>query len=342
MYVYVDYLKRNKILQLVAIAFLGVLCILVPCRLLYSKMHSVYNPLSDVQVPVNWDRTYTENADDYAKQFEYDSSSWSTVEPNAEEKFAAVTVDSPPEAAFEFAADGYANVSVHSQTASDRELALMTENKAWEYITNGIWTEYPTTSFNANKDKLVELQQTNTETITVKVWYWANPDSDTDMRKVTREKTFAVNSKLARTFEHIFEDIYNDPTKPVVNIGDSAMGTWVLRGKNHNGSKTMSAHSLGVAIDINPSTGSFNVNGTWYGNAYGQKAMPEYIWKQLPECHKKYHVLYNGSPIVEIFKSYGFYWGGDWKSGTDSMHLSYLGDGRSARSTGIANYKERE
>lgn len=340
---YIDYLKKYPVLQLVIIAFVGVLCICVPARMLYTKTHSTYNPLAGMEIPVNWDKSYAEDATAYEQQFTYDDKSWSTVTPDAEETFVAVTIDAlPPEAAFEFAADGYASVTTPHQTAGDQEIALMTEDAAWDYITNGIWTSYPTSSFNANRNKLVELQQTNTETITVKVWYWANPKSDTDMRKVTKEKTFAVNSKLSETFKHIFEDIYNDPTKPVINLADSAMGTWVLRGKNHNGSKTMSAHSLGVAIDINPSTGSFYVNGTWYGNAYGQKAMPEYIWKQLPECHDKYHVLYNGSPIVEIFKSYGFYWGGDWKSGTDSMHLSYLGDGSSARKTGIENYKERQ
>ena len=340
---YVDYIKSNKIMQLSLIAILSVMCVVIPGKLLYDKMHSVYSPLDGLKIPVSWDRSYVESSEAYEIQFAYDDISWETVPPDAIEEFAAVTIDAKlPEASFSFAADGYASVKTPNQTASDVEIALMSENEAWEYITNGLWTEYPTSSFKANKSKLVELQQTNTETITVRVWYWANPDDETDMRKVTKTKTFAVNSKLARTFEHIFEDIYNDPMKPIINLADTAMGTWVLRGKNHNDSKTMSAHSLGVAIDINPSTGSFNVNGTWYGNAYGQRAMPESVWKLLPETHKKYHVLYNGSPIVEIFKSYGFYWGGDWKSGTDSMHLSYLGDGSSARKTGIANYNERK
>ena len=161
------------------------------------------------------------------------------------------------------------------------------------------------------------------------------------MSKKTITKTFAVNSKIASVFEHIFEDIYKHPSQPVINIGDKGMGTWVLRGKNHKDSNTMSSHSLGVAIDINPSTGSFYVNGKWYGNAYGQNKMPSSMWSQLPEVQKKYHVLYDGCPIVEIFKSYGFYWGGDWTSGTDAMHLSYIGDGSSARATGIKNFNER-
>lgn len=339
----VEHLRVTKAVPVAFLAFLSVLVIAFPARLLYIKSHSPAF-LSSLSVPVNWDKSYSEVEEEYAEQFVYDEVDWETTEPDAfSQEFAALEIPAEiPSTEFSFSADDYASVETKNQTASDQELALMPENDAWNYVTNGIWAEYPTGSFNANRDKLEELRNTNTETITVRVWYWANPKDDTDMRKITETKTFAVNSKLARTFEHIFEDIYNDPTRPIVNIGDGAMGTWVLRGKNHNNSKTMSAHSLGVAIDINPSTGSFNVNGTWYGNAYGQKAMPEVVWRELPECHDKYHVLYNGSPIVEIFKSYGFYWGGDWKSGTDSMHLSYLGDGKAARETGIANYKERQ
>ncbi|MCM1215036.1 MAG: M15 family metallopeptidase [Lachnospiraceae bacterium] len=333
---------NNKLWCYLLIGIVAASVIVVPSVMLYKKTHTVYSPLSGIEIPVNWDSNYVENIEDYEQQFIYDDVAWSSVAPEDEERFAAVTIDAElPPAEFAFAADGYASVSVHSQTATDKEIALMSENEAWEYVTNGLWSEYPKSSFKENKSKLVELQQTNTETITVKVWYWANPEDDSDMRKVTKTKMFAVNSKLAETFIHIFDDIYNDPSKPIINLADSAMGTWVLRGKNHNDSRTMSGHSLGTTIDINPSTGSFNVNGTWYGNAYGQKAMPEYIWKQLPESHDKYHVLYNGCPIVEIFKSYGFYWGGDWKSGTDSMHLAYLGDGGSAREAGIQNYKDR-
>lgn len=325
-------------------SLIAALVVILPITALRKKMTSTYSVLDDLEIPVHWDKDYTESASDYEQMFAYDNMSWDTITPDDTfEQFQTVNIDVDiPPAEFSFAADGYDTVTTHNQTAADVELATMTENEAWEYVTNGLWTSYPKTSFSQNKDKLVTLQNTNTETITVRVWYWANPKDDTNMNKVTKEKTFAVNSKLARTFEHIFQDIYEHPSRPVINIGDSAMGTWVLRGKNHNSSKTMSAHSLGVAIDINPSSGSFYVNGKWYGNAYGQSAMPESIWKLLPETHDKYHVLYNGCPIVEVFKSYGFYWGGDWRSGTDSMHLSYLGDGSSARETGIENYEERK
>lgn len=295
----------------------------------FSDEDMVFTP------PSQWSVSYNEDVADYNKVFSEQEVNWSTVPPD-ENSFTTVTLNNTGSAEFVSVADNSVNVSL---TSEDKELALMGESEAWKCISNGIFTDYPTTSFAQNVDKLRKLQQMNTETITVDCWYWKNPADETDMTKVKATKTFAVNSSISCLFKHAFEDIFNNPNKPVLNLADTGMGTWVLRGKNHDSSRTMSSHALGCAIDINPSTGSFNVNGVWYGNAYGQKAMPESIWNQLPECHTKYHVLYDGSPIVETFKAYGFYWGGDWESGTDAMHIAFIGDGRNARSIGINNYK---
>lgn len=228
-----------------------------------------------------------------------------------------------------------------SHTTEDEEkLIMMDEIEAWTYLTNGKITDYPSVPYYTIKPQILELRQENTTKITVPIWYWANPGDETDMSKISTTKDFEVNVKLAGLFQHIFQDIYSHPSKPVINIADGGMGTWVTRGKNHSDYKTVSAHALGGAIDINPSTGTFNINGTRYGNGYKNKAMSQSVWEALPESHKKYHVLYIDCPIVTIFKSYGFYWGGDWKSGTDPMHLAFIGDGSNARSVGQDNYKK--
>lgn len=282
---------------------------------------------------VNWDVNYSESQKDYIK-YNATYEDWEVFIPDSDDVYTTVEVDPT----FVYTANETFESKASSLTLNDEELIMLSENEAWTLISNGYFNAYPNVAYKTIKSEVAAIQASNTKTITVKVWYWANPSDDTDMTKTTVTKTFAVNSTIASLFEHAFEDIYNDPSKPVINIGDAGMGTWVLRGKNHNDNNTLSSHAIGAAIDINPSTGSFYVNGTWYGNAYGQKAMSQNIWAQLPECHKKYHVLYNDCPIVKIFKSYGFYWGGDWSSGTDCMHLAFIGDGSSARKTGQSNY----
>lgn len=246
-------------------------------------------------------------------------------------EFSSVTVDNFG------TVDTFESVNVDI-SKSNRDLILLSDDNAWSVITNGLFTSYPSGSYTDNESKLKKLYNENMVMITVPVWYWENPKDNTNMNKVSVNKDFAVNASVADLFIDIFNDIYQDPAKPVINIGDSGMGTWVLRGKNHNNNSSLSGHSLGTTIDINPSTGSFKVNGIWYGNGYGHKAMPKSVWEQLPECHDKYHVLYIDCPIVQIFKSYGFVWGGDWTSGTDCMHFSFLGDGKNAREKGQANY----
>lgn len=228
-------------------------------------------------------------------------------------------------------------LQITHMTEEDKRLIKMSEEEAWIMCSSSIFDSYPKQPYREIADLVSAIKEENTEDIVVKCWYWEDPSNDTNMNKITVDKKFTVNKAVAQLFTHIFEDIYECADQPIINIGDGAMGTWVLRGKNHNDNNTLSAHSIGTAIDINPSTGSYNIGGVWYGNGYGQNVMTTDIWNNLPESHQKYHVLYDNSSIVKVFKAYGFYWGGDWNSTKDNMHFGYIGDG-SGREVGLNNY----
>jgi hypothetical protein len=219
---------------------------------------------------------------------------------------------------------------------SDSDIITMSDPDAWKLISGGIFTEYPSSPYSSIESQIKEIYNKYATTITVPIWYWSNPDNESDFNKTTHQLNLTVNANIANLWIHIFSDIYSQDSKPIINIKDYGMGTWALRGKNHNPNNTLSAHSLGTAIDINPSTGSFNINGNWYGNAYAQKVMDPSTWSSLPECHEKYQVIYEDCPIVKVFKSYGFYWGGDWNT-KDNMHFSFLGDSV-GRAQGYENY----
>lgn len=319
--------EKKKVIILLAVA---VVCIDILLAVLL-----IFKPrIGAEDIPVTWDKNYKESASDYDRNFK-NTHDWTTESYNGKNPYIVVDIPYEEYSTYE---EFNTAISTSNMTSHDRQLIMMSDKEAWEMCSDNIFSQYPTCSYKEIKDELADIRNQNTETITIRCWFWANPKDDLDMSKVTKTKTFAVNTTLAPLFYHIFEDIYADPSKPVLNLNDTGMGTWVLRGKNHNSNNTMSAHSIGSAIDINPSTGSFYVNGKWYGNAYGQNVMPTGMWEQLPECHQKYHVLYPDSVIVKTFKAYGFCWGGDWNSTKDPMHFSFIGDGATEREKGQANY----
>jgi len=70
-----------------------------------------------------------------------------------------------------------------------------------------------------------------------------------------------------------------------------------------SGTGSLSHHSYGVAIDINPD------------------ANPAVYWGYAPDPSSPYYI---NAAIVQIWKRHGFYWGGDWSTAYfDPMHFSY-------------------
>lgn len=77
-----------------------------------------------------------------------------------------------------------------------------------------------------------------------------------------------------------------------------------------NGTTNLSAHAIGLAIDINPS-----LNPWVHPNGFNLFTYDDSIEG----------TILKNSVIVEIFKNYGWKWGGDWKH-PDYQHFFKIGD----------------
>lgn len=105
-------------------------------------------------------------------------------------------------------------------------------------------------------------------------------------------KTYAAHRLIARDLQGAFDDI----AAANLNYTITSIGTYNWRA-NRNNSSSLSFHSWGVALDINPGTN--------------------------PNCPKGETCKYDmPQQIVDIFKKHNFGWGGNWKSLKDYMHFS--------------------
>ena len=136
----------------------------------------------------------------------------------------------------------------------------------------------------------------------------------------TKEVSLTVNKYLADKFKEIFKCIYNGTYK---NGGDAkingkyfeftsdVIGAYNYRKVNNPNkpeSNSLSNHSYGVAVDINPGKNPFSCT----------KAL------KISNTDTETCIRTFNHPVVKIFKEFGFGWGGRYN---DFMHFSYF-DGR--------------
>lgn len=146
-----------------------------------------------------------------------------------------------------------------------------------------------------------------------------------------RTGTLIVNKKIAKKTAAIFYELYKicyriERMEPVdkYDADDEksmeANNTSAFNYRTIAGSRKLSMHGRGLAIDLNPRINPCLRNGKTEpsnGKAYRIRNR-----KKCRGKYKKYMILKN-SKVVRIFKKYGFSWGGDWKSLKDYQHFEY-------------------
>lgn len=130
---------------------------------------------------------------------------------------------------------------------------------------------------------------------------------DSKGEKMASQQRIAVNKLLAESVKCIFTEIYELDIKFPFNYL-SGFSYRKVGGSGLMNSKLMSAHSFGVAIDIN--------NGD-YDNDYFLGAGNDLRDKTNPYCIP--------DEVIAIFEKYGWFWGGNFEICSDTMHFQYFG-----------------
>lgn len=128
-----------------------------------------------------------------------------------------------------------------------------------------------------------------------------------DVRKVFKvalEEKFPITSVIPISDERFFKDgKWNDDDQSMLANNTSAFNYRVV-----TGGTTLSSHSYGFAIDINPVQNPYIKNGkTLPAGAVYDVNKPGTL---SPDC-----------PIVKTFLRLGWEWGGNWKTLKDYQHF---------------------
>lgn len=148
-----------------------------------------------------------------------------------------------------------------------------------------------------------------------------------------KKGTLIVNKKIALKTAKIFYQLYRirypvQRIRPVddYNASDKrsmeANNTSAFNYRTIAGSKKLSMHGRGLAIDINPRINPCIRNGR-VEPANGKT----YKKRNSKKCKGKYrkYMIQRNDKVYKIFKKYGFRWGGDWNSLKDYQHFEYTG-----------------
>jgi len=160
----------------------------------------------------------------------------------------------------------------------------------------------------------------------VRVHHW-------DFKGKSKTGELVIHKDVAQSVVSIFEELYaiKYPVRQMRLVSDFNGNDWQsIEADNtsaHNcrsltgSSKKWSNHAYGMAIDLNPIENPY-ISRTGH---IAHKASLQY--------RKRVHILSRGradkavalkdDKVVQIFKKYGWKWGGDWKGMKDYQHFSF-------------------
>ena len=126
-------------------------------------------------------------------------------------------------------------------------------------------------------------------------------------KKYSSTMKLSIHKKLADGVSSIFKEVYALPMKfPIKTLLGYSYRK--VGGVGLSNSTLLSIHSFGAAIDINPGD---------YDNDYFLGKGNDLRDKSNPYCIP--------DEVIDIFASYGWFWGGDFEISADTMHFQYLG-----------------
>lgn len=136
-----------------------------------------------------------------------------------------------------------------------------------------------------------------------------------------------VNQSIAEDIVAIFEELFkvNYPIERMVLVDEydaddiASMGadnTSSFNYRNIDGTKRLSLHSYGMAIDINPLYNPFvrEIDGKTV-------VLPENGTKYADRTKDCAYYIMEGDPCYQAFTERGFTWGGEWKNQKDYQHF---------------------
>ena len=148
-----------------------------------------------------------------------------------------------------------------------------------------------------------------------------------DFNGETRKGEMICNKAIADDLIDIFRNLYaaSYPIERIQLIDDydaedrksmEANNTSCFNFRKIAGSKTLSKHALGLAVDINPLYNPF----VKYGKS-GRKVSPESGAPYADRTAKFPHKIDTNDLCYQEFVKHGFKWGGNWKSVKDYQHF---------------------